>query len=62
MRALGAPDLARAPTRRLCRGFLLPVVPKGQARFRTQMSAALTAEDVDAAVAAVADAGELGIV
>ena len=38
-------------------GFFFPVVPKGQARIRTQMSAALTAEDVDFAVAAFADAG-----
>jgi len=44
-------------------GFFFPVVPKGAARIRTQMSAALTAEDVDAAVAAFADAGRaLGIV
>jgi glycine C-acetyltransferase len=32
--------------------FSFPVVPKGQARIRTQMSAALTAEDIDAAIAA----------
>ena len=38
-------------------GFFFPVVPKGAARIRTQMSAALTAEDVDFAVAAFADAG-----
>ena len=38
-------------------GFFFPVVPKGQARIRTQMSAALTAEDVDFAVSAFADAG-----
>jgi glycine C-acetyltransferase len=38
-------------------------VPRGQARIRTQMSAALTAEDVDFAVDAFADAGRaLGIV
>ena len=43
-------------------GFFFPVVPKGQARIRTQMSAALTAEDVDFAVSAFADAGKaLGI-
>jgi glycine C-acetyltransferase len=39
-------------------GFFFPVVPKGHARIRTQMSAALTAEDVAAAVAAFADAGK----
>jgi len=44
-------------------GFFFPVVPKGAARIRTQMSAALTREDVDFAIEAVADAGrELGIV
>ena len=32
--------------------FSFPVVPKGQARIRTQMSAALTAEDIDTAIAA----------
>jgi len=30
-------------------GFFYPVVPKGQARIRTQMSAGLTAEDIDRA-------------
>ena len=44
-------------------GFFYPVVPKGAARIRTQMSAALTSEDVDFAVSAFADAGRaLGIV
>jgi len=33
-------------------------VPQGAARIRTQMSAALTAEDVDFAIAAFADAGK----
>lgn len=32
--------------------FSYPVVPKGKARIRTQMSAALTSEDIDKAVAA----------
>jgi glycine C-acetyltransferase len=33
-------------------GFFYPVVPKGQARIRTQMSAAHTPQEIDAAVAA----------
>jgi glycine C-acetyltransferase len=60
-----AQDLARALDDRgvYVAGFFYPVVPKGQARIRTQMSAALTSEDVDIAVSAFADAGrELGIV
>jgi glycine C-acetyltransferase len=44
-------------------GFLYPVVPKGKARIRTQMSAGLSEADVDFAVQAFTDAGrELGIV
>jgi glycine C-acetyltransferase len=44
-------------------GFFFPVVPKGAARIRTQMSSALTSDDVDFAIAAFADAGKaLGIV
>jgi glycine C-acetyltransferase len=44
-------------------GFSFPVVPKGQARIRTQMSAAHSAEDIDRAVAAFDEVGrELGIV
>lgn len=43
--------------------FSFPVVPKGLARIRTQMSAAFTPEQVDRAVAAFGAAGrELGIV
>ena len=38
-------------------GFFYPVVPKGQARIRTQMSAALTREDVESAIDAFSDAG-----
>ena len=60
-----AQDLAAALDRRgvYVAGFFFPVVPKGQARIRTQMSAALTAEDVDFAVGAFAEAGRaLGIV
>ena len=44
-------------------GFSFPVVPKGQARIRTQMSAALTREQLDRAIEAFATAGrELGVV
>ncbi|MEM8860545.1 MAG: glycine C-acetyltransferase [Chloroflexota bacterium] len=39
-------------------GFFFPVVPKGQARIRTQMSAALTTEDLDKAIAAFTQAGK----
>jgi glycine C-acetyltransferase len=43
-------------------GFSFPVVPKGQARIRIQMSAAHTDEQIDRAIAAFADtAKELGI-
>ncbi|SNT37275.1 glycine C-acetyltransferase [Antarctobacter heliothermus] len=38
-------------------GFFFPVVPKGQARIRTQMSAALTREDLDKAMDAFAKVG-----
>jgi glycine C-acetyltransferase len=44
-------------------GFSYPVVPKGKARIRTQMSAAHAPEDIDRAVAAFAEAGKrLGII
>ena len=44
-------------------GFFFPVVPKGQARIRTQMSAALNSQDIDFAVRAFAEAGkEVGVV
>jgi glycine C-acetyltransferase len=39
-------------------GFFFPVVPKGQARIRTQMSAAHSAADVDAAIAAFTAVGQ----
>ena len=39
-------------------GFFFPVVPKGQARIRTQMNAALTRADLDEALAAFARAGK----
>ncbi len=60
-----AQDLAQALDARgvFVAGFFFPVVPKGQARIRTQMSAALNTQDVDFAVSAFVDAGrELGIV
>ncbi|TXI42841.1 MAG: glycine C-acetyltransferase [Nitrosomonas sp.] len=44
-------------------GFSFPVVPKGQARIRTQMSAAHTKADIDKAVEAFATVGrELGVI
>ena len=44
-------------------GFSYPVVPQGKARIRTQMSAALTREDLDIALAAFAETGrELGLI
>jgi glycine C-acetyltransferase len=44
-------------------GFFFPVVPKGQARIRTQMSAAHTKEDIDFAIEAFAKVGrELGVI
>jgi glycine C-acetyltransferase len=43
-------------------GFFFPVVPKGKARIRTQMNAALTREDLDFGLAAFAAAGrEVGV-
>ena len=39
-------------------GFFFPVVPKGRARIRTQMNAALTTADLDQALAAFAIAGK----
>jgi glycine C-acetyltransferase len=44
-------------------GFSFPVVPQGQARIRTQMSAALTRAQLDVALEAFASVGrELGVV
>ena len=44
-------------------GFSYPVVPKGKARIRTQMSAAHTAAQIDQAVAAFARVGKaLGVI
>jgi glycine C-acetyltransferase len=44
-------------------GFSFPVVPKDQARIRTQMSAAHSKADVERAIAVFAEAGrELGVI
>ena len=44
-------------------GFSFPVVPKGEARIRTQMSAAHTSEHVDTAIEAFVSVGrDLGVV
>ena len=44
-------------------GFSFPVVPKGQARIRTQMSAAHSTEQIDQAVDAFIEVGtELGVI
>lgn len=43
-------------------GFFYPVVPKGLARIRVQMSASLTTEQLDFAIDAFTQAGhELGV-
>ena len=43
-------------------GFFYPVVPKGQARIRTQMNASLTKDDLDRAATAFVDsAREIGV-
>jgi len=44
-------------------GFSYPVVPKGQARIRTQMSAGLTREQLERALDAFTRVGrELGVI
>jgi glycine C-acetyltransferase len=66
---LGDAKLATAMADRLLEegiyviGFSFPVVPRGQARIRTQMSAAHEREHIDAAIAAFAKVGrELGVI
>jgi len=39
-------------------GFFFPVVPRGQARIRTQMNASLTKDDLDRALTAFETAGK----
>ena len=44
-------------------GFFYPVVPKGQARIRTQLSAAHSREQLERALAAFIQAGrEVGVI
>ncbi len=44
-------------------GFFYPVVPRGQARIRTQMNAALTKDELDRALAAFGKVGKaLGVI
>jgi glycine C-acetyltransferase len=60
-----AQQLAAALDRRgvYVAGFFYPVVPKGKARIRTQMSAALSPDDIDFAIGAFAEAGkEVGVI
>ncbi|HEX4764231.1 MAG TPA: glycine C-acetyltransferase [Usitatibacter sp.] len=66
---LGEAALAQEMANRLLKegiyvvGFSFPVVPKGQARIRTQMSAAHEPQHIDRAVAAFAKVGrELGVI
>ncbi|MEM8815020.1 MAG: glycine C-acetyltransferase [Pseudomonadota bacterium] len=66
---LGDAKLATAMADRLLQhgiyviGFSYPVVPHGEARIRTQMSAGLTRDQLDTAIAAFTDVGrELGVI
>ena len=55
-----AQEFARALDKRgvMVSAFFFPVVPRGQARIRTQMNAALTRADLDFALEAFAAAGK----
>jgi len=60
-----AQDMATALDKRgvYVAGFFYPVVPKGKARIRTQLSAALNFQDVTTAIEAFTDAGkQLGVI
>lgn len=66
---LGDAEIAQAMAARLfdagvyVSGFFFPVVPRGQARIRTQMNAELTRRDLDFALAAFAKIGKsLGVI
>ena len=66
---LGDASLAQDMSARLLQrgiyviGFSFPVVPRGQARIRTQMSAAHSQADLERAVAAFAEVGrELDVI
>ncbi|WP_170607498.1 glycine C-acetyltransferase [Ruegeria arenilitoris] len=66
---LGEANLAQEMASRLfdegvyVSGFFFPVVPRGQARIRTQMNAALTRDELDRALRAFGKVGkELGII
>ncbi|QPC86876.1 glycine C-acetyltransferase [Mesorhizobium sp. NBSH29] len=66
---LGEASLAQEMAARMLKrgiyviGFAFPVVPKGQARIRTQMSAAHSTADIDRAINAFAEVGrELGVI
>jgi glycine C-acetyltransferase len=44
-------------------GFSFPVVPKGQARIRTQMSAAHTTQQIDQTIDAFIEVGtDMGVI
>jgi glycine C-acetyltransferase len=44
-------------------GFSFPVVPRGEARIRVQLSAAHTREQIDQAIAAFTEVGtDLGVI